>query len=37
VDSIEATMRQQRSVPGWIGAVAPGAGVVRQVSGLAER
>ena len=31
---VEAKMQQQRSIPGWVGGVALGAGVVLVVFGL---
>lgn len=35
--NIEAQMRRERSVPGWVGGMAIGAGVVLLVVGLKRR
>ncbi len=34
---IEAKMRQEHSIPGWIGGIAVGSGVVLVVLGLKKR
>jgi hypothetical protein len=34
---IEARMQQERRVPGWVGGVVLGAGLVLLVTGLAKR
>ena len=34
---VEAKMQQQRSIPGWVGGVALGAGVVLVAFGLRKR
>jgi drug/metabolite transporter (DMT)-like permease len=35
--NIEAQMRRERSVPGWVGGIAVGAGVVLVLVGLKKR
>jgi drug/metabolite transporter (DMT)-like permease len=35
--NIEAQMRRERSVPGWVGGIAVGAGAVLVVVGLKRR